>query len=62
MVVYASSPGFREIDGGGSEVLGHPELHKPAQGSLGYGIKKKKKKRKKKKGWQSGCGKISAKC
>lgn len=47
--VYASNLSFREIEVGRSEVLGHPKLHKVAQGSLGYrpylqlNIKKKKK-------------------
>lgn len=32
--VYASNLSFRETEVGGSEVLGHPKLHKLAQGSL----------------------------
>lgn len=34
--VYASNLKFWEMEVGGSEVLGHPKLHKLAQGSLGY--------------------------
>lgn len=36
LVVHSCNPIIREVEAGGSEVQGHPQLHSKSEASLGY--------------------------